>query len=183
MSNFHDTALGFVDRDSEDDYYDWVQQQDRSDEMWDTMKKAKESGDSMFIKLKDGDNIKGVFRGDPYVFYRVFQDKEEYTEWAEGRSFRFRINFMTEESGWAPKILEQGAKVRDALLACKAKYGLDCVYEITRTGSGREDTVYNVLFDRNLTDSEKAVIAGTTLKELTKKELPEKHLESTDVPF
>jgi hypothetical protein len=115
---------------------------------WDRMKKT--GGNKNFVKLKEGESIVGVFRGEPYVFYRTFGEQVEHDTWAEGRAFRFRINFITKDGEeYKARIFENGSKVRDILMSCNEEYGLDAVYKIVRKGVGT-DTTYNILFQSKL---------------------------------
>ncbi len=136
---------------------------------WEQMKKAKEEGgNSMFIRLKDGDSVEGVFRGQPHTFYQSFGDRAEYDKWAEGRSFKFKINFVVNEAGHLNvKIFQGGATIRDAILDAKEEYGLDCIYKIKRTGSTKEDTRYAVLFKQKLTPEGIEAVNAMELKRLT----------------
>lgn len=134
--------------------------------MWDKMQR-RESGAS-FIKLKDGEAVSGIFRGEPYVFYKAYPDSTEYDEWADGRSFRFRINLVTKEgSEYVAKIYEAGSTVRDILMACRDEYGdeLDAVFKIKRNGTGT-DTTYNIMFQRKLTNADREMIGDVELNSL-----------------
>jgi hypothetical protein len=125
---------------------------------WDRMKTKGEGG--MFVKIKDGESIEGVFRGEPYTYYSAFKDPNEYQHWSEGKSFRFKISFLVKEGEeWKAKIFQQGSRVAKDLLAVKEEYGLDNVFKIKRTGSDKDDTKYSILFKRALTPFEKDAIA------------------------
>jgi hypothetical protein len=136
---------------------------------WDELKKVKEqSAGSIFVKLKDGDSIEGIFRGEPRFFYQTFGERTEHNTWAEGRNFRFRVNMFTkdDEGIYAAKIFQGGAKVRDAILDARDEYGLDCMFKIKRTGSTKEDTRYAILFKSQLTPEELTKIKSTQLRSL-----------------
>lgn len=125
---------------------------------WASMKKAKdEAKGGLFIKLKDGDFVEGIFRGQPHFYYQKFGDRTEYDTWAEGRSFKFKIPFVINENGaWVAKIYQGGAKVRDQIFDMGEEYGvkdtngdlvrIDAIFKIKRTGSGKDDTRYSILF-------------------------------------
>lgn len=151
---------------------------------WETMKKAKEEGgSSMFVKLADGQSIEGVFRGDPYCYYAKFKDPKEFTHWEEGLSFKFKINFVAIENGkLVPKIFQGGAKVRDALLDAKEEYGIDTIFKIKRTGSGKDDTRYAVLFKAKLTPEQTEKIKALPLKELVGKVSATEEMPEDDTP-
>lgn len=119
---------------------------------WDEMKKLKNEKGNLFLKLADGESVEGIFRGEPFLFYQKFKDPTEHKEWAEGRSFKFKINFLVKENGiWIAKILQGGSTIRDLLLDAKDEYGIDCVFKFKRVGLGREDTRYSLLFKAQLT--------------------------------
>lgn len=153
---------------------------------WDQLKKAKEqSGGDLFISLKDGDSIEGVFRGEPYVFYKKFKDptdKKEYEAWENGRSFNFRINFLEIKDGtFTPRIFTGGARARDPLAAVKEEYGLNCVFKIKRSGLN-ESTRYDILFKRALDDGQMRQINDFPLKHLTKQTKEVGKYEETHEP-
>lgn len=139
---------------------------------WDKLIKSREeSGQSNHLKFKDGDSYEGIFRGEPHIFYATFKDPKEYPEWAEGRSFKFKINFIIRENGKpVARIFKGGAKVRDALIDAQSEYGLDCVFKIKRTGSTKEDTRYSILF--------KAKLEGDQIEQIN--EVPLNKLGSDD---
>lgn len=158
---------------------------------WDKAKKTREEASSgtAFIRLKDGDKMVGVFAGEPITFFSIFKQQEMYSKKVQGSSFKFRINFIESQNGkWVPRILEQGAGMFDAIVACKEKYGIDKVaFEIGRKGQGKDDTVYSVLFDNNLTDADLEQLKKVKLFDLKPKtpmkdklDAPESH--DSDVP-
>jgi hypothetical protein len=133
---------------------------------WDDARRIKESGGAEFIKLKDGETVRGVFRGEPYIFYQEFGDKSEYDDYAEGRSTRFKINFVVKEGErYVAKIFGGGYYVLTALVDYKDKHGLDVVYEVKRNGTGT-DTRYTIMYDNKLTDSQLDKVKEVKLKEL-----------------
>ena len=138
---------------------------------WDDFdKKAKEAGNGSFIKLKDGDEVIGVFRGEPYLFYQEFKSKIEYPYKVDGASFKFRVNFVVKEKeGYVAKILQGGATLAQQISACREEYGLDCAYKIKRKGSGKEDTVYSVLFKSELAPNAKKEIDAVKLLNIAPK--------------
>jgi len=110
-----------------------------------------------FVRLEDGKSITGVFRGNPFEFYQHWQNNRSTL--CVGRatcplckddkaSFRFRINFVTSENGaHVAKIFEQGVKVYKKLAALHgADYDLEkTTVRITRSGSGKSDTEYEIV--------------------------------------
>lgn len=106
-----------------------------------------------FLKLKAGDAIRGVFRGEPYQFRTHWvenrgvvctgRDKCALCKAGEKSSFRFRINFITQENGaYVAKVFEQGATVYDSMKAIhEGDYDLSSyIMKITRNGSDKETT-------------------------------------------
>ena len=150
---------------------------------WDKMEKTREET-GLFIRLKDGDEVTGVFKGTPKTFYSVFKDPMEYEEWKEGRSFKFKINFLvaTEDGNFIPKIFQGGAVVRNALLDVKDEYGLDCVFKVKRTGAGKDDTRYAILFKKELNAADKAAIDALELLPL-EKQIDDPRDKKEDIPF
>lgn len=135
---------------------------------WETLeKKLKEEGGGRFLKLKDGEKVVGVFVGEPVTLYKKYQDKTEYSEWAPDRNFKFKLNFLIKENGvWVAKIFEQGKTVLHSIVAVKNKYGLECLFEISRKGSGKDDTVYHILFEEKLSPGAKEEIKKVKLNDL-----------------
>lgn len=142
---------------------------------------------SRFIKLKDGDTIEGVFRGEPYIFYRIYKDKTEYRTYIPGSKFRFRVNFVTRENGnVVAKIFEGGSKIRDAILEAKEEYGLNYVFKIKRKGSGMNDTTYSIFPKEPLNESAIEAINAVKLNDLEPKQSSDNHSsyqDEEDVPF
>ena len=137
---------------------------------WDKMNEGGGGGGGKdFIKLKDGESVEGVFVGEPHTFYGVFKDKTEYSSWAEGRSFKFRINFVTKDDNgqMVAKIYQGGSKVAKAIAACKEEYGLNCLYKIKRVGATKDDTTYSVLFKKELTKEQMDTIKSVALLPLS----------------
>lgn len=132
---------------------------------WEKMKERSENKN--FIKLKDGEEVQGVFAGEPYTFYKKFKDQVEYADWADGRSWKFRINFIVKgDNGYEAKVLEGGSTICDQILAAKEEEGLDAIYKIKRKGSGKEDTVYTVHFKGKLTPEQIEQMKGVKLQNL-----------------
>ena len=154
---------------------------------WEQLEKAREDskkGKDIFIKLKDGDAIEGVFMGEPHTFYSIFQDPTEYGERVEGSSFKFRVNFFVKEDGkWEAKMFSGGVTVRDLILDAKDEYGLDTIFKIKRTGSGKDDTRYSVLPSKHkLTDADKDILKALPLLP-TQWKKNEKHVSDEALPF
>lgn len=110
-----------------------------------------------FLKLKDKESVKGVFRGDPYEFKKHWKDNRPLMCTGPGcplcasdpkkPSFKFRLNILVNENGqYVSKIFEQGWTVYCQLKDLNADYPLEnTVVKITRSGSGVNDTSYSIL--------------------------------------
>jgi hypothetical protein len=113
-----------------------------------------------YVRLKAGDTVKGVFRGDLFEFKKHWVGN--HTEFCAGDAascplcladpskkaqFRFRVNLVINEGGaLIPKIFEQGWLVYCQLRDIHTDFNLEkTVVKITRTGSGLQDTTYSVL--------------------------------------
>lgn len=128
---------------------------------WNRVNEMKSGGD--YVKIEPGEKLKVIFRGEPYIFFRKYPDKTEYPTKVGGSNFRFRIGVVIDGE---PKKMEQSYGFLMDLADCKEKYGLDCVYEVKRTGSGR-DTRYSILFDRELKPEELKEIDNLQMPALT----------------
>lgn len=149
--------------------------------------KAKKSELSKhFINLKDGDQVVGVFMGEPAVHYTHWgsDDKRSYecseNEDCKGcrstdgegkpnnrKKFRFRLNMAVKgDNGLEARILEGGWKLYNTLSELNVEFPLENGYtKIKRTGKTMNDTVYTALPVPNIALSE------TTKAELKKLEL------------
>lgn len=148
----------------------------------------------LFIKLKDGESVTGIFRGEPKVFYVQWNNgkSSECSKGAEGAKFRFRINIVVnEDKKYVAKILEQGALVYSDLKALNEEYPLEeTLVKITRNGTGT-DTTYTVMPMRAQPDSKTlSAIALVELNSLESKEKTEKDFgpepnfdENEHIPF
>ena len=109
-----------------------------------------------FLKIKPGESIVGIFRGEPHDYRTHWVNNRSQECTGDGcdncgqgvkSAFKFRINFMVKEgNAYVAKIWEQGARVYNSLKALSADYNLEeTVVKISRQGSGKDDTVYSVL--------------------------------------
>ena len=121
--------------------------------------KAKSEETRNFLKLKSGESIQGVFRGDPYDFRIHWLQKEQRSVLCEGKdkcpvcklgeksSFRFRINFITRDGeGYVAKVFEQGWQSYQALINLQESgYDLEKqIMMISRQGTGL-NTAYSII--------------------------------------
>jgi hypothetical protein len=119
-------------------------------------KKSENAGGKNFLKLKAGDKVKGIFRGEPLDFrihWITGRSSEcpglatcEHCKTGTKSAFRFRINFITKENdAYVAKILEQGWTTYELLESLHEPYNLEkTVVEITRRGEGL-NTSYTVV--------------------------------------
>lgn len=107
-----------------------------------------DSGGGNFLKLKDGESIKGVCRGEVYEFKII---------WESGKSkvvgnndlngkHRYRCNFVISESGkFVAKIWEFGITINNMLADLSEEYDLtETKIKISRVGTGKE-TQYTIM--------------------------------------
>lgn len=113
-------------------------------------------GGKNFLKLKAGESVRGVFRGDPYEFRQHWTANRgvkcegascELCKSGDKSSFRFRLNLVIQENGaLAAKVFEQGWTVYELLKALhEGDYDLEKHFmKITRHGTGT-DTSYSIV--------------------------------------
>lgn len=114
-------------------------------------------GKDNFLKLRDKEEISGLFRGKPYTYKRHWLNNQSAECVGEdcpyckadpehSPAFRFRINFITTIDGkWVAKIFEGGGELYDQLCNLDRKYDLSkTVVEITRRGL-KQSTKYDIL--------------------------------------
>lgn len=134
---------------------------------WDKFNEAVEKDNGVFVKIKDGEAIEGVFVGEPHVYYGKFKDQNEYSEWQQGLSFKFKMNFLSLENGsFTSKILQGSKTVGKRLKYLFENSGQDSVYRIAREGSGKDDTVYHIDFKSKLTEEQSKKIKTIELHSL-----------------
>lgn len=136
----------------------------------------------LFVRLKSGEKVLGVFRGEPKIFRQhwvggrssvcVGKDTCELCQAADKPAFRFRLNFLTRTDGiWMAKIFEQGYGVYQDLKALhEADYNLEeTMVSITRVGEGK-DTRYGIIPMRgnaSMTPEHFQALAKIPLNDLT----------------
>lgn len=154
-----------------------------------------------FLKLKSGEEIRGIFRADPVDFRQHWsngrgvictgRDKCELCKAGEKSNFRFRINFVVNENGaYVAKVFEQGKAVYEALKALHQDYNLETnQMKIRRVGTGTE-TNYTILpvpngkFTPEAMKALETVKLNTLLDEPTAEPSTESEDEDgEDVPF
>lgn len=138
------------------------------------------------ITLKDGENVRGVLRGEIYEFQKDFKGNGKF-------KFRFQVNMVVKGNGaLAAKILEGGAQLYGQLRDLQsAGWDLETTtIQVSRKGSGQFDTEYNVVTVPNgsMTGDALSKIAAVRLHELTPREPssprePGDEMPSDDLPF
>lgn len=107
-----------------------------------------ENGSGLFLRLKDGESKVGVFRGEVYEFFQVWESgKSKVVEPDfDGAKSRFRLNFVTKEDGeYKAKIFEFGIQVYNQLAEIQDDYDLETTgLKIGRRGTGT-DTTYIII--------------------------------------
>lgn len=152
------------------------------------------SSGGTFLKLKDGEAVTGVFRGEMYEFCEKWEDKKRTIVSADehGAKFRFRVNFVVWEGGkFVSKIFEQGKTVYLNLSDLNETCDLETTkVRISRRGSGPMDTEYSILPDMKspLTASQLNQIENTELQELEHKDAKPTHDDAPmpgddEIPF
>ena len=135
------------------------------------------------IRLKDGDTVPGVFRGEIVRFYQHWsangqpsvcagRDKCQLCGQGEKGIGRFRINFLIQENGaWVAKIFEAGRKVFDQLTALNKDMPLEKLkVRVSRSGSGKQTQISVNAFpgENGLVDTKlEKVIGAIQLHDLT----------------
>lgn len=152
------------------------------------------NGQSSFIKLKDKESVVGVFQGDIYEFFVIWnpgQKPVEVSEGTPGAKLRFRLNFFVKDGPvFTPKILEGGVTMYRQLEELHAEYDLSTIFvKITRNGTST-DTVYSILPSKQqIKKEELAHIKTLKLHDLSgKKETDSSAVapwdsDSSEIPF
>lgn len=159
------------------------------------------SDGGLFVKLKDKESVRGVFRGQPHEFFthwlgnnksEVCTENEDCVHCNNNvrRTFRFRLNFVVKEDDlFRMKIFEQGGTVYELLKELNVDYDLEnYTVKITRNGAGKE-TTYTVLpLPKGEVSKESAEIFSklplNNLDPLTKEQdTPHPSETEDDVPF
>lgn len=91
-----------------------------------------------FVKVGDGNSVIGVFKGDPEIFYQVFENgKYKVVPKSDASGvFRFSINFITKEDGkLVAKLFQGNWHDLKALKALHDEFNLEETYvKVSQTG-------------------------------------------------
>ena len=116
-----------------------------------------------YIRLKDGDKVVCAIVGPPVGRKCVWDGARtvDYNpEQHEGLKVKTRYTLPLHVLDKGNKIFECGPRMFRQVLACKSKYGLDdWLFEISRTGSGVNDTEYKCMPEKRI-----SAVAGLTDK-------------------
>ena len=127
----------------------------------------KHAGGGLFVSLKDGDEVLGVFRGNPHIFWKKYPDQTEFSEWEEGMATRFKINLIVKEGDqFVAKVFEQGAKLLNDISEMKIEYTLNHWFKIKRKGSTKDNTKYTLLPKGDVSHDDLLAISKLELKPL-----------------
>lgn len=100
----------------------------------------------LFLRLKDGESVVGVFRGEIYEFHQIWEGGKSHvvSEDHPGAKSRFRLNFVPKGES-KPKIFEFGLTIYNQLAEISEDYEVEkTAVKITRRGTGT-DTVYIII--------------------------------------
>ena len=120
--------------------------------------KISDSDNGDIIRLKDGDSVQGVLRGEPFEFYSHWgQDKTyrcvgrdvcDMCKAGNKAAFRFKLNMVTKDDGkLVVKVIENGFKLYKQLFDLnEGGWDLEKNFiKISRSGKGKNDTVYSAV--------------------------------------
>lgn len=108
----------------------------------------KSEGSNLFFRLKDGETLNGVCRGEVYEFYIKWANNKSQvvtSDDPEGKS-RFRVNIVVQEGQkFVAKVWEFGLTIYNQLSDINEEYDLSKTkLKIKRVGTGT-DTIYMIL--------------------------------------
>lgn len=143
-------------------------------------------GGGNFLRLKDGESVKGILQGEPYEFRTLWSGgrPQVVAEGTPKSSFRFRMNIVIKENDkYVMKIWEQGAIVYNTLKGFSEEYDLEkTVLKVTRQGSTKDNTDYAIVPLPGGVDAKlQGEISKLTLHEL--KEKPQVGTPLDEIPF
>lgn len=149
-----------------------------------------------YFKLKNGQTVKGIFRGELYEFKQHWKDKKsvlcpeteacELCKLGDKPKFRFRVNFIVrdENGAYIAKVMEQGWNFYKTLRNTNESYDLEKnVLQITRHGDDIH-TTYAVLPVPNgaVTDKLEAELKALTLNDLSHSITADSNEEAEEQP-
>ena len=104
---------------------------------------SKGSGPTLYLRLKDGESINIIPRGEVYEFHSIF-GKGEVPAGTQGAKTRYKMNVIVNEEGiLKAKILEFGPMVYDLLATFNKLTDVTKIkFKFSRTGSTKDNTEY-----------------------------------------
>jgi len=130
------------------------------------------SSGGVYVRLEDGDHIEVVLGTDIATYREVWNASERRSErYDETRHdgmrprTKFIVPMLVREGAreYAARVFNASGQAFDALKEGVDEYGLDTVFKLKRSGSGK-DTSYSLLFKRRLEGAEAEHVA--TLSQL-----------------
>ena len=110
-------------------------------------KRDRVNGPSNYLKLKDGESVTGILRGDLYKYYETgFGPTAKIVGPGEGAE-KYRANFIVKEGAqYVAKVWNFGGKIYDTLSALEESgWDLDhTLLTVSRVGTTKENTKYTV---------------------------------------
>lgn len=142
----------------------------------------------LFLKFKDGESKVGVFRGEIFEFFQLWENGKSKVvgDDTPGAKSRFRLNFITKEDGeMKARIFEFGLTVYNMLAEISGDYDLEkTAVKITRRGTGTDTTYIIIPSKEQPNASQMKVIESIDLNILEHKEKPQTSPTADDeVPF
>lgn len=126
------------------------------------------------ISLESGQDIVGVFRGEPVVYYSSFNqatnssiEKEEpFVVNGKSAQQRFKVNFIVKEGDkYVAKVFSGSATTGKALADAEEEYGLDTLFKIKRDGTGT-GTKYHIMYKAKLDENQIKLVNAVALNDL-----------------
>lgn len=153
---------------------------------WKEKFKEQMKGGGEFIRLKNGEEVTGIFRGEPVIFFKAYEPetkttitKKEYFEYGgKSASKRFRLCFIVKEGeNHVCKIFEGSKTSGEALSMIMDEYDItNTVFKIKRDGD-KMDTVYHFLAKDKLTPEQVKKIDAIELLDMEPMESGEDQAE------
>ena len=142
---------------------------------WEVATEEAENADTgLFCKIANGNSVEVVFCGNPLTFQCCYVDKkaQPVTEALVAKGYRVNTRFRF--NVWVPsknimQIFEVSPSLMKSIIACRNEYGLDrfgkILFKISRQGIELK-TTYQIMYKKELTADEFAVVSGQPLHPL-----------------
>ncbi len=103
------------------------------------------SGGGKFLKIEIGQSVKGVFRGEPQIYYRKWPKggvKVESDVPAAGFDERYKVNFVTQEDGvFVAKIFDCNVYIYNQIADINESMDIETIKcKISRQSAGKGST-------------------------------------------